>query len=166
MVCNGPAVTLTRLEIEVTETAPLGDEHRGFQDLLALREMGGRVSLDDFGTGYSSLAHLRTFSFDKIKIDGSFVRDALERSECAAVVRAIADLGKRLGVRIVAEGVETEDQLALVRAEGCREVQGYLYGRPARQKAVRGCFKAWRGGYAGGGSSCRAQGGSANASTK
>ncbi|MBB2169310.1 EAL domain-containing protein [Gluconacetobacter aggeris] len=120
-----------RLEIEVTETALLGDEHRGIQDLLALREMGVRVSLDDFGTGYSSLAHLRTFSFDKIKIDGSFVRDALERPECAAVVRAIADLGQRLGVRIVAEGVETEDQLALVRAEGCREVQGYLYGRPA-----------------------------------
>ncbi|MBB2203464.1 EAL domain-containing protein [Gluconacetobacter takamatsuzukensis] len=120
-----------RLEIEVTETALLSDEHRGIQDLLLLRDMGVRVSLDDFGTGYSSLAHLRTFAFDKIKIDGSFVRDALERPECAAVVRAIADLGKRLGVRIVAEGVETEDQLALVRAEGCREVQGYIYGRPA-----------------------------------
>ncbi|MBB2197164.1 MAG: EAL domain-containing protein [Gluconacetobacter sp.] len=124
-----------RLEIEVTETALLGDEQRGIQELLSLREMGVRISLDDFGTGYSSLAHLRTFAFDKIKIDGSFVRDALERPECAAVVRAIADLGQRLGVRIVAEGVETEDQLALVRAEGCREVQGYLYGRPAPGEA-------------------------------
>ncbi|MFW7269590.1 putative bifunctional diguanylate cyclase/phosphodiesterase [Gluconacetobacter sp. Hr-1-5] len=124
-----------RLEIEVTETALLSDEHRGIQELLSLREMGVRISLDDFGTGYSSLAHLRTFAFDKIKIDGSFVRDALERPECAAVVRAIADLGQRLGVRIVAEGVETEDQLALVRAEGCREVQGYLYGRPAPEEA-------------------------------
>lgn len=128
---SASGLSAERLEIEVTETALLSDEQRGIQDLLALREMGVRVSLDDFGTGYSSLAHLRTFAFDKIKIDGSFVRDALERPECAAVVRAIADLGKRLGVRIVAEGVETEAQLALVRAEGCGEVQGYLYGRPA-----------------------------------
>ncbi|MFT8775337.1 MAG: EAL domain-containing protein [Gluconacetobacter liquefaciens] len=119
-----------RLEIEVTETALLGDEQGGIQDLLALRRMGVGISLDDFGTGYSSLAHLRAFPFDKIKIDGSFVRDALARPECAAVVRVIADLGQRLGVRTVAEGVETEDQLALVRREGCVEVQGYLHGRP------------------------------------
>ena len=119
-----------RLDIEVTETALLGDEQGGIQDLLALRKMGVCISLDDFGTGYSSLAHLRAFPFDKIKIDGSFVRDALARPECAAVVRAIADLGQRLGVRTVAEGVETEDQLALVRREGCAEVQGYLHGCP------------------------------------
>ncbi|GAA4498481.1 hypothetical protein GCM10023158_21400 [Gluconacetobacter tumulicola] len=119
-----------RLEIEVTETALLGDEQSGIQDLLTLRQMGVRIALDDFGTGYSSLAHLRAFPFDKIKIDGSFVRDALTRPECAAVVRAIADLGQRLGVRTVAEGVETEEQLALVRREGCAEVQGYLHGRP------------------------------------
>ncbi|GEB38415.1 hypothetical protein GLI01_24500 [Gluconacetobacter liquefaciens] len=119
-----------RLDIEVTETALLGDEQGGIQDLLALRRMGVGISLDDFGTGYSSLAHLRAFPFDKIKIDGSFVRDALARPECAAVVRVIADLGQRLGVRTVAEGVETEDQLALVRREGCVEVQGYLHGRP------------------------------------
>lgn len=119
-----------RLDIEVTETALLSDEQGGIEDLLTLREMGVRISLDDFGTGYSSLAHLRAFPFDKIKIDGSFVRDALARPECAAVVRVIADLGRRLGVRTVAEGVETDDQLALVRREGCAEVQGYLHGRP------------------------------------
>ena len=120
-----------RLEIEVTETALLGDEADCIGDLRWLRDLGVRVALDDFGTGYSSLAHLRTFKFDKIKIDGSFVKDAVERPECAAVVRAVADLGKRLGVTTVAEGVETEAHLERVREEGCSEVQGYLLGRPA-----------------------------------
>lgn len=93
--------------------------------------MGVRVALDDFGTGYSSLAHLRLFPFDKIKIDGSFVKEAVDRPESAAVVKAVADLGKRLGVTTVAEGVEAQAQLDRVREEGCTEIQGYLYGRPA-----------------------------------
>jgi len=93
--------------------------------------MGVRVALDDFGTGYSSLSHLRAFPFDKIKIDGSFVRDALDRPESAAVVYTIAELGRRLGVTTVAEGVETQAQLDRVREEGCTEIQGYFYGRPA-----------------------------------
>ncbi|MCC7251160.1 MAG: EAL domain-containing protein [Hyphomicrobium sp.] len=123
------------LEIEVTETALLSDEIDCIGDLRRLRDMGVRVALDDFGTGYSSLAHLRAFKFDKIKIDGTFVRDAVERPECAAVVNAVAVLGKRLGVTTVAEGVETEAQLDRVREEGCSEVQGYLYGRPVPSEA-------------------------------
>ena len=119
-----------RLEVEVTETAMLQDEHGGIGDLRRLRDMGVRVALDDFGTGYSSLTHLRAFPFDKIKIDGSFVRDAIQRPESAAVVGAIADLGKRLGVTTVAEGVETEAHLHRVLEEGCDEVQGFFYGRP------------------------------------
>ncbi len=119
-----------RLEIEVTETAVLDEKHGGGSDLHRLRDMGVRIALDDFGTGYSSLTHLRAFPFDKIKIDGSFVRDAVSRPECAAVVRAIADLGKRLGVRTVAEGVETREHLRCVIQEGCDEVQGYFFGRP------------------------------------
>ncbi len=119
-----------RLEIEVTETAMLDDEHGGIGDLRRLRDIGVRVALDDFGTGYSSLTHLRAFPFDKIKIDGSFVKDAVERPESAAVVRAIADLGKRLGVTTVAEGVETEAHLNRVLEEGCSEVQGFFYGQP------------------------------------
>ncbi len=119
-----------RLEVEVTETAMLHDEHGGIGDLRRLRDMGVRVALDDFGTGYSSLTHLRAFPFDKIKIDGSFVRDAIQRPESAAVVGAIADLGKRLGVTTVAEGVETEAHLHRVLEEGCDEVQGFFYGRP------------------------------------
>ncbi|MDR2877057.1 MAG: EAL domain-containing protein, partial [Chromatiales bacterium] len=81
-------------------------------------------------TGYSSLTYLRVFPFDKIKIDGSFVRDAVEQPECAAVVRAVADLGKRLGVTTVAEGVETSEHLEGVRAEGCSEFQGYYHEHP------------------------------------
>lgn len=124
-----------RLEIEVTETAILGNEDSTIQDLMDLHEMGVRVALDDFGTGYSSLTHLCAFPYDKIKIDGSFVKDALERPEAAAVVRAVADLGRRLGVVTVAEGVETEAHLNRVLEEGCSEVQGYYFGRP--QPGVR-----------------------------
>jgi len=126
----GSGLPAERLEVEVTETALLDGESDVVGDLRRLRDMGVRVALDDFGTGYSSLAHLRVFPFDKIKIDGSFVKDAVERSDCAAVVRCIADLGKRLGVITVAEGVETEAHFDCVRQEGCTEVQGYLIGRP------------------------------------
>jgi diguanylate cyclase (GGDEF)-like protein len=119
-----------RLEVEVTETALLTDEAEIIMDLRRLRDTGVRVALDDFGTGFSSLSHLRLFPFDKIKIDGSFVQDAVRRPDCAAVVKAVADLGKRLGVTTVAEGVETQAHLDRVREEGCSEVQGYFYGRP------------------------------------
>ncbi|WP_395303620.1 putative bifunctional diguanylate cyclase/phosphodiesterase [Enterobacter sp. ECC-019] len=120
-----------RLEIEVTETALLNEEAGIIADLQCLRDLGVRVALDDFGTGYSSLAHLRMFTFDKIKIDGSFVKDAVVRPDCAAVVRAVADLGKRLGVTTVAEGVETQEQFDRILEEGCAEIQGYFYAPPA-----------------------------------
>ena len=115
----------------MTETALVDAEAGSIDDLRRIRDMGVRVALDDFGTGYSSLSHLRIFPFDKIKIDGSFVKEAVDRPESAAVVKAVADLGKRLGVTTVAEGVETQAQLDRVREEGCTEIQGYLYGRPA-----------------------------------
>lgn len=124
-----------RLEIEVTETALIGHEEAGVAELHELREAGVRVALDDFGTGYSSLSHLRAFPFDKIKIDGSFVRDAVERPDCAAVVRGVAALGRALGATTVAEGVETQAQLDRARAEGCTEVQGYIYGHPEPDEA-------------------------------
>lgn len=120
----------SRLEIEVTESALLIDELDCLSDLRRVRDLGVRVALDDFRTGFSSLAHLRSFTFDKIKIDGSFVQDAVLRPECAAIVGVVADLGRRLGVTTVAEGVETQAHLDLVKAEGCTEVQGYLLGRP------------------------------------
>ena len=120
-----------RLELEVTKSALLNDHVDCLGELRRVRDLGVRIALDDFGTGFSSLAHLRAFPFDKIKIDGSFVRDATSRPDCAAIVGVVADLGRRLGVTTVAEGVETEAHLALVTAEGCSEVQGYLLGRPA-----------------------------------
>ena len=86
--------------------------------------------MDDFGTGYSSLSYLRSFPFDKIKIDRSFVSDLTERPDCLAIIRAVAGLGISLGIATTAEGIETPEQLAQVRAEGCTEVQGYLFSAP------------------------------------
>jgi EAL domain-containing protein (putative c-di-GMP-specific phosphodiesterase class I) len=126
----------SRFEIEITESALLRDDPRTLSQLHLLATAGVSVALDDFGTGFSSLVHLRAFPFDKIKIDGSFVRDATERADCAAIVRALADLGTRLAVATVAEGVETEAQLALVRREGCTLGQGYLFGRPEPASAI------------------------------
>jgi EAL domain-containing protein (putative c-di-GMP-specific phosphodiesterase class I) len=87
--------------------------------------------MDDFGTGYSSLSYLRSFPFDKIKIDQSFIRDLAHDEDAAAIVRAVTSLGSALGMATTAEGVETDDQFARLRAEGCTEVQGYLFSRPA-----------------------------------
>ena len=99
--------------------------------LHQLRALGVRIALDDFGTGYSSLSYLRSFPFDKIKIDRCFVSDLSEASEDSlAILRAVASLGISLGIATTAEGVETEEQLARVRAEGCTEMQGYLFSPP------------------------------------
>jgi EAL domain-containing protein (putative c-di-GMP-specific phosphodiesterase class I) len=93
--------------------------------------------MDDFGTGYSSLGYLRKFPFDKIKIDGSFIRDLSEQPDSVAIVRAVAGLGSNLGISTTAEGVETEEQLQRLRDEGCTEVQGYLFSRPIPADDVR-----------------------------
>jgi EAL domain-containing protein (putative c-di-GMP-specific phosphodiesterase class I) len=100
-----------------------------------LRDLGVRIAMDDFGTGYSSLSYLRSFPFDKIKIDQEFVRDLSADNDSGAIVRAIIGLGSTLGMKIAAEGVETEEQLACLRTEGCHEVQGYLFSppRPAQE---------------------------------
>ncbi len=119
-----------RLELEVTETLLLGDEPRTHQILSALSRSGVSIALDDFGTGYASLSYLRSFPFDKIKIDQTFVRDLPERADCVAIVSAVASLARTLGMRTVAEGVETIAHLDLVSSAGCDEVQGYLFSRP------------------------------------
>jgi diguanylate cyclase (GGDEF)-like protein/PAS domain S-box-containing protein len=120
----------SRLELEITETVLLGETDTNLATLHQLRQIGVRISMDDFGTGYSSLSYLRSFPFDKIKIDRSFVSESSERPDCAAIIRAVAGLGASLGIPTTAEGVETVDQLARVRAEGCTEVQGYLFSPP------------------------------------
>src|SRR3712207_3229470 len=103
--------------------------------LHQFRDLGVRISMDDFGTGYSSLSYLRRFPFDKIKIDQSFVRDLALNGEALSIVRAVTGLGSSLGLVTTAEGVETPEQLDVLRAEGCTEVQGYLFSppRPARE---------------------------------
>ncbi len=96
-----------------------------------------RIALDDFGTGYSSLSYLQSFPFDKIKIDRSFIQDLLTRPGAVAIVRAITDLARALGMETTAEGVEENDQLAELRKHGCSSVQGYLFSRPIDAAAVR-----------------------------
>jgi diguanylate cyclase (GGDEF)-like protein len=119
-----------RLELEITESVLLGNSEANLATLHKLRDLGVCVAMDDFGTGYSSLSYLRSFPFDKIKIDQSFIKDLASRADSMAIVRAVTGLGKSLGILTTAEGVETEEQLALLRLEGCSEVQGYLMSRP------------------------------------
>lgn len=119
-----------RLELEITESVVLAENDNPFETLQQLKALGVRIAMDDFGTGYSSLSTLRRFPFDKIKIDRSFVKDACSSPDSLAIVRAIVSLGQSLGLVTTAEGVETEDQLALIRQQGCEEMQGYLLSAP------------------------------------
>ncbi len=120
-----------RLEIEVTESVFINDSKQAIKVLMALRAQGVTISLDDFGTGYSSLSYLRSFAFNKIKIDKSFMVGLGQGGEAETIVRAIIGLGHNLAASIVAEGIETPAQLSIVRSEGCDYVQGFLLGRPA-----------------------------------
>ena len=124
-----------RLELEITESVFLAETEANVATLHQLRELGVSISMDDFGTGYSSLSYLRSFPFDKIKIDRSFVKDIAERPDCSAIVKAISGLGRSLQIMTTAEGVETSDQLDWLRAEGCNEVQGFLFSgaRPSSE---------------------------------
>jgi EAL domain-containing protein (putative c-di-GMP-specific phosphodiesterase class I) len=118
------------LELEITETVLMNNNEATLTALHQLRDLGVRISMDDFGTGCSSLSYLRSFPFDKIKIDQSFVQGLAERPDSIAIIRAVAGLGLSFGVTTTAEGVETQEQLDQMRAEGCTEVQGYFYSRP------------------------------------
>ena len=129
-----------RLELEITESVLLGETEANISILHQLRGLGVRIAMDDFGTGYSSLSYLRSFPFDKIKIDRSFVREMVDRPDCVAIVRAVAGLGASLGIATTAEGVETVEQLDRVRAEGCTEVQGYLFSAPRPASELAGLF--------------------------
>ena len=119
-----------RLELEVTETAMIVDVEAAARVLAQLRALGISIALDDFGTGYSSLSFLRTLPFDRIKIDSSFVRDLGTRPEAAAIIGSVIHLCTGLGTAVTAEGVETTEQIKLLRAIGCRDMQGYVLGRP------------------------------------
>jgi diguanylate cyclase (GGDEF)-like protein/PAS domain S-box-containing protein len=130
-----------RLELEITESVLLHDNEATLATLHQLRGFGIKISMDDFGTGYSSLSYLRSFPFDKIKIDRSFIKDISDKGDCAAIVKAVAGLGKGLGIATTAEGVETIEQLHKVRLEGCTEVQGYYFSAPQPADALREFFE-------------------------
>jgi diguanylate cyclase (GGDEF)-like protein/PAS domain S-box-containing protein len=119
-----------RLELEVTEGLLIKDATGALAILQQLKTLGVQISMDDFGTGYSSLSYFRMFPFDKVKIDRSFVADMLANPQARAIIRSVIGLGHGLGVPVVAEGVETAEQLEALRAEGCDQVQGYLIARP------------------------------------
>ena len=120
-----------RLELEVTESALFKDYQRALDNLRRLKALGVRIAMDDFGTGFSSLSTLQSFPFDKIKVDKSFVENIHRDARATVIVKAVLGLGRSLDIQVVAEGVETPEQLEFLRGEDCAEVQGYAIGRPA-----------------------------------
>ncbi|WP_445503812.1 putative bifunctional diguanylate cyclase/phosphodiesterase [Microvirga sp. G4-2] len=138
------ALNPERLELEITESVLLLKNETTMSALHQLRALGVRIAMDDFGTGYSSLSYLRAFPFDKIKIDRSFVRELGENKHSTAIIRAIKGLGRSLGNMTVAEGIESIEQLQLLKADGCDEVQGYLLSRPVPAVELRQTLATWR----------------------
>jgi diguanylate cyclase (GGDEF)-like protein len=131
-------VVADRLELEITESVLLFNSKSTLDTLHQLRALGVRISMDDFGTGYSSLSYLRSFPFDKIKIDQSFVHNLSTNKDSMAIIRAVVGLGNSLGMVTTGEGVETHEELDYLKREGCTEAQGYLFGkaRPAKDAAA------------------------------
>ncbi|MBL8588602.1 MAG: EAL domain-containing protein [Methylobacteriaceae bacterium] len=124
-----------RIELEITENALMSDLDRGRDIVARARARGFRIALDDFGTGFSSLAYLRDLTIDKLKIDRSFVRET-HLAQGAAIVHAIVALGRALGLKITAEGVETRDQQIFLKAAGCHFLQGFLFSRPVAAETI------------------------------
>ena len=134
----------TRLELEITESILLGRTESNVRLLRELKNLGAKIVLDDFGTGYSSLTYLSSFAFDKVKIDRSFVSAMTDRAGCAAIVNSIINLAHSLDMKIVAEGVETKEQLAILRAAGCSQAQGYLFSRPKPANELSAFYEGLR----------------------
>ncbi len=126
-----------RLEIEVTETAVLAEEDEVRRNMARLHELGLKIALDDFGVGYSSLSHLRLFPFDKLKIDRAFVTGCADNVQSATLVHAVVAIGRSLGMKVVAEGVETEAQRKFLKVAGVHAMQGYLFAKPEPIAALR-----------------------------
>jgi EAL domain-containing protein (putative c-di-GMP-specific phosphodiesterase class I) len=129
-------IPASRLVLEVTEGVLIDDPEEAKKRLGALQALGVRLALDDFGTGYSSLTYLQRFKFDKLKIDKGFVEPLGRNADSLALVQAIVALGRALGMTLLAEGVETEEQRVLLRLAGCEEMQGYLFARPGPREAL------------------------------
>ena len=130
------------LEIEITESTTMKDENRAVETLACLKRLGVRVALDDFGTGYSSLSYLRRFPLDSLKIDRSFTKDLTTNAEIASIVTAVIEMAHSLGLRAVAEGVETAEQEAFLRSHDCDEIQGFYFSRPVAPEFVAELVRA------------------------
>jgi EAL domain-containing protein (putative c-di-GMP-specific phosphodiesterase class I) len=133
------------VELEVTESAFMEDIQQTIQKLKQLHSLGVELAIDDFGTGYSSLSYLRQFPIDRLKIDQSFIRNALNNSDDAAIAKTIIGLGRSLNLKVIAEGVETEQHEIFLLAEGCDEVQGYRYSRPIPAEKLEVLLGAYTG---------------------
>jgi EAL domain-containing protein (putative c-di-GMP-specific phosphodiesterase class I) len=136
----------TQLELEITESALIGNANSTIQCLQQLKAMGIRIAIDDFGTGYSSLNYLSRLPVDRLKLDKSLVHNLTTRWKDVAIVRAVIELGKELGIEVIAEGVETEQQFQVLKTLGCLQVQGYLLARPTPQNKARDMIKRQWGG--------------------
>ena len=140
MALGASGLAPSRLELEITESVLLFESDANRAVLEQLQALGVSISIDDFGTGYSSLSYLRSFPIDKIKIDRSFVRDLEDNAGCLAIIRAVVTLGQSLGITTLAEGVETRSQFDRLTAEGCTQVQGYLFSPPLPAEQFRARF--------------------------
>ncbi len=132
----------TRLEIELTESVLLGNVENAETGMLRLKAVGVHLALDDFGTGYSSLLYLRRLPFDKLKIDRSFVLSIEKAADAAAIVHAVVSLGRGLGMKVTAEGVETADQHLFLRAAGVHYIQGYRFGKAVTAAEITARLKS------------------------
>jgi diguanylate cyclase (GGDEF)-like protein len=141
-IVESSGVAPGRLDLEVTETALIQDFETADESLRRLKALGVGISLDDFGTGYSSLSYVQQFPIDKIKIDRSFVRDVETKPSCRAIVKSVIDLCRNLKLTCIVEGMETREQVRVLRALGCTTMQGYLFGRPMPANEVRAFLAA------------------------
>ena len=122
------------LELELTESTVMNDSEFAIANIQALKDLKLKLSIDDFGTGYSSLSYLKRFAIDKLKIDQSFIADIGHDKSDEAIIKAIISLAKALGQQVIAEGVETQEQMDFLRENHCHEIQGYLYSKPLSAK--------------------------------
>jgi EAL domain-containing protein (putative c-di-GMP-specific phosphodiesterase class I) len=134
---NDSRLPASRLELEVTELVLMQDTDTAHALFHRLKDIGVSIAMDDFGTGYSSLGYLRSFPFNKIKIDQSFIRDIAKNKDSLAILRAVVGLGRSLGIVTTAEGVETKNQLEVLITEGCTEAQGYFFSHPVSAVEVK-----------------------------
>jgi len=130
MALAASGMPASRLELEITETVLMQDSFATLATLHQLHDLGVRIAMDDFGTGYSSLSYLKSFPFDNIKIDRSFIDGISEKEDCIAIVQAVTNMAQQLNIKTTAEGVETTQQLEKVRELGCTEMQGYIFSPP------------------------------------